>query len=290
MIHVELRLAGGLGNQLFQFSAALSLAKSFDNSNHAFHIDTRFLSSYEAKHEYLIGFFAKYFSGIVGQSNYNWSASIASQLRLARVLDSRIGSFELISSIKHLQKACVQPKYAKCYVLDGYFQHPDILFNERERCTIRNSLTSEKIELIHGVKKDKRCTGVHVRRGDYVSSSAASKVFKTISIDYYHQALKNLPEDNQIIVFSDDRELSANFAASVGGVDARQLDLTLEDEFCLLMSCDDYIIANSTFSWWAAYLGYQTGSRVISPSAWYMSNSRNATNPLILPYFQLIEV
>lgn len=286
---IVLRLAGGLGNQLFQFAAASNLVTAFGAKNYSLHIDTRFLASYESKHDYQIEFLAKHYPGIlVGHPN-NWFSCVASQFRVAKVLDRRVGPLALISSVAHLKKACAHANYAKQYVLDGYFQHPDILFGEQQRCLLRDSLLSEKSGLINSVKNGRRCTGVHIRRGDYVSSKAASQVFRTIPIEYYHAALNRLPDNNQIIVFSDDRKLSAEFASRVGGVDARQLNLSLEDEFCLLMACDDHIIANSTFSWWAAYLGHRAGVRVISPASWYINQSRSATNPLLLPYFELIE-
>ncbi len=68
------------------------------------------------------------------------------------------------------------------------------------------------------------------------------------------------------------------------------MSLTLEQEFCLLMSSDHHVIANSTFSWWAAYLGTKPGGKVISPQNWYHDQLRSQANPLLLQHFHLIDV
>lgn len=283
------RLAGGLGNQLFQFAAVVSMAERQGLPFSKVLIDTRFLASYEAKHKYEIGFITDLFPGVQVAPQLPLIASIASRFRLARVLDKKLGSFELISSIGHLKAACVRANPASTFVLDGYFQHPDILFTEEDRSRIRSALLSAKHSLIDKVKGSSPTIGIHIRRGDYVTSNSASKVFQNIPLDYYDTALQQLRRDQQLLVFSDDRDLSASYAAKVGGIDVRRLNLSLQDEFCLLMACDDKVIANSTFSWWAGYLGYNAGGRVIAPKHWYHNRTRSQFNPLLLPHFELID-
>lgn len=284
-----LRLAGGLGNQLFQLAAAVSLAQrqSFPLSNIL--IDTRFLTSYEAKRRYEIGFISKLFPGVQVAPQLPLLASMASRFRLAKILDKKLGSFDLISSVAHLNAVCASRNTASTFILDGYFQHPDILFSEEDRNRIRTALIAVKGSLIDQVKNGALTIGIHIRRGDYVTSKSASKVFRNIPMEYYDTALQQLRRDQTVLVFSDDRDLSATYATKVGGIDVRQFNLSLEDEFCLLMMCDDHIIANSTFSWWAAFFGHKLGGRVIAPRNWYHDKFRSQGNPLLLPHFELID-
>lgn len=286
---IIVRLAGGLGNQLFQFAAAVSLAQRqglpFDNIL----IDTRFLTSYEAKHEYEIGFVTDLFPGVQVAPHIPLAASIASRFRLAKIFDKRLGSFDLISSVAHLNTVLASRRPNSNFILDGYFQHPGILFNEEDRKKIRSTLLSAKRSLIDQVTNGLPAIGVHIRRGDYITSKSAAKVFRNIPIGYYDTALQQLRPDRKVLVFSDDRDLSATYAAKISGIDVRQFNISLQDEFCLLMSCDIHIIANSTFSWLSAYLGHKRGGRVIAPKDWYYDMRRSQANPLLLPYFELID-
>ena len=86
-------------------------------------------------------------------------------------------------------------------------------------------------------------------------------------MDYYKSALDLFDSDREVIIFSDDtewckeQELFADdrFAVAEGG-----------DQFydlCLMSMCDDFIIANSTFSWWGAWLGNR--GKVIAPKNWF---------------------
>lgn len=284
------RLAGGLGNQLFQFSAAFHLASSKSSVTTSILLDDRFLKDYEAKHQFEISFITECFKDVTIGTPRSLFHSLVSRCRIAKILDRHFGKCHFISSVDQLQKSLMQSNKFQHAVFDGYFQHPAILFREDTRNKLRDNLLEKKTFLINAIKNNRKCVGIHIRRGDYVSSKAASKVFRTIPIEYYLQALNCFPEKKQVIVFSDDLELASDFSDRIGGINARQLSLSLEDEFCLLMACDDHVIANSTFSWWAAYLGHRPGGRVISPRSWYCDPARSASNPLLLPHFELIDV
>lgn len=286
---IVVRLAGGLGNQLFQFAAAKRVAKRLGLPFTRIRIDTRFLAAYEAKHKFEIGFVTDLFPGVQVAPQLPLIASMVSRFRVAKIFDKKFGTFELISSVARLNAAAASSKLASTFILDGYFQHPDILFAAEDRSLIQMALPSAKRSLIEKVKNGTPTIGIHIRRGDYITSKSASKVFRNIPIEYYDKALKQLRRSQKVLVFSDDQELAASYAAKVGGVDVRRLNLSLQDEFCLLMACDDYIIANSTFSWWAAYLGHKPGGRVIAPKNWYHEKSRSQSNPLLLPHFELID-
>jgi hypothetical protein len=107
---------------------------------------------------------------------------------------------------------------------------------------------------------------------------------------YYEGAIKRFSSDRLYLIFSDDYEFADKLAKKINGINVNVLNLSLADEFSLLAYCKDYIIANSTFSWWAAYLGYDSTKRVISPLNWYNSSQKNINNSLLMPYFEFIDV
>jgi hypothetical protein len=103
---------------------------------------------------------------------------------------------------------------------------------------------------------------LHIRRGDYV----VNPNHPTQNIEYYRQALNQMP-DLPVIVFSDDPEWcneqeffsSDRFAVSEGN--------TTDADLCLMSLCKYHIIANSSFSWWGAWLA--KSEKVIAPQNWF---------------------
>lgn len=101
---------------------------------------------------------------------------------------------------------------------------------------------------------------IHVRRGDYVGNSFYVDLSKT---DYYERAMEKFP-DAEFLVFSDDIEwckgqrIFESCEFSEGNDEVTDLNL--------MASCKAHIIANSSYSWWAAYI---SGKPTIAPKAWY---------------------
>ena len=146
------------------------------------------------------------------------------------------------------------------YQSEKYFKHIE---NE-----IRSDFTfrEELIELCDSFIKDnfvyRDVISLHIRRGDYVLNPN----HPTQDVEYYRQALKRMP-DLPVIVFSDDPEWCNNqeifssdrFAISEGN--------TTDTDLCLMSLCNYHIIANSSFSWWGAWLA--KSEKVIAPKNWF---------------------
>ena len=114
---------------------------------------------------------------------------------------------------------------------------------------------------------------MHVRRGDYVSDLAASKVLGALGPDYQRKAIDILRADGYgpFVVFSDDRlwawgELKAQDVFMSPEVDSDLQDLALMSQAAALVT------ANSSFSWWAGWLVESAGGRVIAPDQWFREN------------------
>jgi hypothetical protein len=103
---------------------------------------------------------------------------------------------------------------------------------------------------------------VHVRRGDYVKHSGS---FPPIGMDYIDKAVKKLPHSEKFIVFSDDINWckeNINFDGNIQFSEGRNE----YEDLCLMASCGHNIIANSSFSWWGAWLNKNPDKIVVSPS------------------------
>ena len=107
---------------------------------------------------------------------------------------------------------------------------------------------------------------LHVRRTDYVRNQSNHNV---LSLEYYEEALKQFDDDRNVIVFSDEPEWchkqslfdSDRFIISEN--EDNRVDL------CLMSMCDDFIVANSSYSWWGAWLSSNKNKKVIAPAQWF---------------------
>lgn len=135
------------------------------------------------------------------------------------------------------------------------------------------------------VKKFRRTAflAVHVRRGDYVSSTSANAVHGTTSASYFEGALnllRNLTGIENAIVFSDDIAAAETELAGIRDLDFESAPRNLSSLATLrLMSfANGLVISNSTFSWWAAWLREKEApaSPIIAPRPWFSSISETA--------------
>lgn len=110
---------------------------------------------------------------------------------------------------------------------------------------------------------------LHVRRGDYVTNAAAAATHGVLPMSYYDQAVDRLGAEVQVYVFSDDLDWAR--AAFSGDrfrfVDGRH-SVTAAGELALMSAFSVHIVANSSFSWWGAWLGGPDHT-VISPRKWF---------------------
>ncbi len=115
---------------------------------------------------------------------------------------------------------------------------------------------------------------IHVRRGDYVGSTFHVDLTKT---DYYERAIEMFPNEH-FVVFSDDPA----WCKEKWGNDPRFQIIEGNDEVTdmnLMASCKHNIIANSTFSWWAAWLNPNPGKTVVCPFEWFYDGVERISLP-----------
>jgi len=116
--------------------------------------------------------------------------------------------------------------------------------------------------------------GIHIRRGDYVANPIISKFHGALGMDYYYRGVKYIQEwsgnDFQLVVFSDDIEwCKHNFIQNKTLFIDKGFHKNHIDEFYLMSCCTHNIIANSSYSWWAAYLNKNKEKIVVAPAKWF---------------------
>lgn len=176
--------------------------------------------------------------------------------------------------------------------LSGYFQteryfkkyREEILeiftFKEEYEGKARNFL----LEKVYPLSSSKNIVSLHVRRGDYTLYPNHHPV---CSDEYYQSAMGNFDIKNSIfLVFSDDIEWCKkkfegdNFIFS----DSNNPYVDL----AIMSMCDHYIIANSSFSWWGAWLNRSEGKKVIAPSRWFGTSINKDTSDLYCERWEII--
>lgn len=161
--------------------------------------------------------------------------------------------------------------------LEGYFQSEKYFKTYKKE--ILDFFSINKIQDIFQKKyniKENTCS-LHVRRGDYLN---LSNYHVNLTIDYYKKAIEQVGKEEQFLVFSDDIEWCKkefNFLKNVSFSENCQ-----DWQDIILMSlCKNNIIANSSFSWWGAWLNQHHDSLKIAPKKWFANNVNNDTNDLI---------
>jgi len=118
---------------------------------------------------------------------------------------------------------------------------------------------------------------IHVRRGDYVNQQQFHPV---CSLEYYQEALNIFTDQNYaFIIFSDDIE----YCKEIFGSSENLIYINNRDPYidlCLMSMCDNNIIANSSFSWWGAWLNRNKQKKVVAPKQWFGSAYSHNTSDL----------
>jgi len=273
---------GDLGNQMFKYAALRGIAKSNEQD---FLIPPSYLKLEKYKTIYKL--FSKVVNPKVKQNHQLFNC-----FNMTSVSKQNIGYIETSNIVRennfHFEPKFFSLNYSDCEVI-GYFQSEKYFLNVTE--IIKSDFQfKESIEKKTNsyIEKLDNPVSIHIRRGDYLINPNHS----TLSMDYYTNALGNFKKNRNFLIFSDDiewcREQEVFNAKNFIFSDEITNNLTFLD-LCLMSKCKDHIIANSTFSWWGAWLSdYEN---VYAPKSWF-PKSRSVlkdTKDLFPSNWQLIE-
>ncbi len=270
---VFVRLIGGLGNQMFQYAAGLRLSivrgvpLRLDTSGFL----TTPLREFSL-HQFNIS------GKVASRRELAWFVRWPSRSSLVWRLAKQVGaaSHALVNE-RHFHFDDEMLRLPATVYLNGYWQSEkyfaDVADEVRAQFTLKFKLSDDARKLLAEVDGT-NSVSLHVRRGDYVSDSTVNRAHGVCSIEYYTAAAEMIAlklNSPSFFVFSDDPVWSqqhlrlrwpTTFVASDGTGSAHT-------DMRLMSSCKHHIIANSSFSWWGAWLNRNPEKIVIAPARWF---------------------
>ena len=284
---VTVLVRGGLANQLFQYALGLSLA---EKSRGQVFVDTADVDN-DAKRDYALGACSppprrvsptgSRLTGLARSTplwnlcGSRWSPLLPGGPRIIRELgqafDPRVLSL------------------AGPLILDGYWQSEEYFKHCRgsiEQAFDWSAVASREVpeSLVRAVEMP-NSVAVHVRRGDYVREPATNAFHGVCDPDYYARAAAIVAEhvaDPHFFLFSDDVGWAeANLVLPGGQTAVRHARATEPHVDMWLMSrCRHAIIANSSYSWWAAWLTERPGKCIVAPRQWFRAAEMRSITPV----------
>lgn len=237
---ISCKLMGGLGNQLFQTAVVLAEAKD-KNKKAIFHPEPN--------------------QDCSRKINYN---------------DSYFHKLERTSKSLNFPMFrengfCYKPiQLQKDTMLFGYFQsekyfkkHKDYIL---DTLTLPEKTKKELNNKYKNLVKREDTVSVHVRRGDYLRLQH----FHCLqTMDYYKRAMAHFPSDSMFVIFSDDVNWCKEQDLFKNLKNKQFIQDVDYNELYLMSQCRNHIIANSSFSWWGAYMNRHNDKKVICPQNWF---------------------
>jgi len=292
MGHVIVRLMGGLGNQMFQYATGLALARRL---NVPLLLDREFLDS--------------------RPTGMNWTARsleldvFKAPLHFAdrEVVEHARHELESLWS-RRLERLLPGLLPKRCYLQQGTGYDPGLLHckapvhiegfwqNERYFVHLANELRTElfvprdsvqglNAELLDRITSGS-CASIHVRRGDYVSNAESNQYHGVCPPEYYLKAADQFVREQGVehfFLFSDEPDwVKANLPLPYPlTIVSHNTGRNSHWDLHLMRHCKHHIIANSSFSWWGAWLNADPQKVVIAPAQWFQGNATPASD--ILP-------
>jgi len=275
-------IIGGIGNQMFQYAAGRSLSLKYDQQ---LLLDLSDFTNYRLHH------------GFELSRVFNVMAKSAEASTIDEMLAWRANPL--------IKKILRRPQFVwlrgNKFVVEPHFNYWPSLFNRVDDCylygywqseryfkpfesvirkdfTFREPLAGRNSELASEIAQT-QSVSLHVRRGDYLSDSKTGTIMHVCSLEYYRNAISYIAERVErpvFYIFSDDlawvrQNLSMAFPCIY--VDHNRGAESYRD-MQLMSLCRNQIIANSSFSWWGAWLNSNSEKLVVAPWNWF----RNGTN------------
>lgn len=289
------RLSGGLGNQMFQYATGRALSVLH---NTEIKLDVSWYEDIRpgtTPRRYQLDIFnitaplahKKDIKPFQKESHFEFIRNIKSLF-----LVFGIGHRKIYRE-KHYHFDPKLPKLVPPLYLEGYFQSPKYFENIskiiQKEFTLKKGLNGEAKKIAEQIK-NRECVSLHVRRADYVSNKSTNQFHGTCTPEYYRKAIETLLEKFntqdpanskklQFFIFSDDTDwVKQNI--KIPGSEANihyvsDLGFTDYEELTLMSHCKHNVIANSSFSWWGAWLNPNPGKIVIAPKRWFANPKIN---------------
>lgn len=268
---IIVNLKGGLGNQMFQYALGRNLAKK---NNDQLKLYTGGLTRANE-----VGDIYRPFS----LEKFNIQKDISSKeetrkLKYPYGILSKLWRFISLQVLK-INKTIWNPKVMDKtgdIFLDGYWQSPRYFSEIRptllKEFSLKNPLSTSGQKYLSDIQNTES-VAVHIRRGDYANNPQVLREFGVCSPNYYEKAVAKIQEAHanaQFFIFSDDIDwVKNNLKISASVTYVEDPSLSDADELYLMSQAKHNIIANSSFSWWSAWLNDNDQKIVVAPDPWF---------------------
>lgn len=222
-------IQGGLGNQLFQIAAGSSLAKD---------LGVEFILPN-----------GQHYLPLQGNNIETYKTNILKNIKF----NDSFSANKFLVYNEPAFKYVELPKVDWLYLF-GYFQSEKYFKHNRDY--IKSMFSIDEVDI------PKNSISLHLRQGDYKKSPGIHPIQ---TIDYFKNAIEIIGSYSKLYIFSDS-EIPNDFNFPNCEVVNTKNDYT---DFCIMANCNHNIIANSTFSWWAAYLNRNDNKKVVAPKIWF---------------------
>jgi len=274
------KLMGGLGNQLFQYAAGKALASHIKT---ICKVDISFLDTPSGGVYTQRKFELNAFETVIEVMNEKEVQQFIAnnKSKLNKLLPALVKS-KIVTETGHQ----FQPNFFNSpdnSFLNGFWQSEKYFksFEKeiRKDLVFKTSVLSD-IESWINLIKQSNSVSLHIRRGDYVNLDSAKAFHGICSMNYYKEALdiiRNSIGDITVFVFSDDIEWCKSNFKTTDRVYFVETDSNYK-EMHLMQNCMHHIIANSSFSWWGAWLNPSEEKMVVAPKKWFADESINVSD------------
>ncbi|MCL2597945.1 MAG: alpha-1,2-fucosyltransferase [Paludibacter sp.] len=291
MIIIQLR--GGLGNQMFQYACGTSIASRLGVK---LKLDISYMTDKKPRENFTERDYAL--------NVFNINNEIASKKEVQRFVPYSADASEFTYAwfmfkrtlfCRHrFSEPAKNPSFYFAEIeqitnntyIKGYFQNEKYFNFIRDKLlkdfSIRNEIDDNNQNLSNKINSE-NAVSIHIRRGDYLNSLNAS-LFNLLDIDYYKKAIKYIlkeVENPVFYVFTEDFQWAKTQFAAL------DIPITIVDwnigsqsylDMILMSRCKHNIIANSSFSWWGAWLNQYPEKKIIAPQNWFKNPKMNETH------------
>ena len=285
------RQLSGLGNQLFQYAAARYYARQYGAALRIAIDLPRNATSHGYPRPYLLSHFCIPAQAQTLTRGERLVLSERPSRQLARRLYCKARSIQVFTEPQprrytFLRDLPLQPGIETLYLV-GYWQaYPfveSMATELREDFQFRAAASGKTLDVLRHIGQQRNPVSLHMRRGDYTLAAEGNIA---LPMDYYRRGIAYLRErldDATFFVFSDDIAFArANLPPGLAAifVDHNE-DATAHDDLRLMAACHHHLIANSTFSWWGAWLNPRAHKLVYAPKYWQLRT--DSYYPELLP-------
>lgn len=284
---IYIKLYGGLGNQMFQYAFAYALSLKWGGSLYletssfkencekrdsftprTFELEVFDLQGKEISREYL----EKYYN----RKNSRFWSRLPWFKPTTLVKENEFGYYPDFFSIK------------PPLLLDGYFQCENYFLDYSSQIKKIFAfpitlLNFKQLSIFKSLSANPNAVSIHVRRGDYVTDSSIKSFHGICGTDYYRNAIekiKSVLPDAEYYLFTDSLELVKEEFREFANIKyiVSESNQPSWIDMMLMSTCKHHIIANSSYSWWGAWLGVNPNKTVIAPEKWFANNEVDYSN------------